>query len=160
MSTPTDTHVQTIENATEDDVRAGDYVIWRWVREVFGRTINEVLDGIAHERDRDGDWFTKDGDLLTNGDGLGVTITIRRPVPELPTEPGAVIVPADGHEYITATVGGMTYHAREAILIGRDDWHAAWRSDAGVQVYMTPEQITPAPGRWATDEHPLPLLPG
>ena len=64
-----------------------------------------------------------------------------RPAPVLPTKPGAVIVPADGHEHITATVGGVTYHAREAILIGENQWHAAWRSDEGVLIYVTPERI-------------------
>ena len=70
----------------------------------------------------------------------------RQSAQALPAEPGTVIVPAEGHEYITATVGGMTYRAREAILLGRDDWHAAWRSDTSVTIYATPDQITP--GTW------------
>ena len=57
-----------------------------------------------------------------------------------------MIVPDSLHEYITATVGGVTYHAREAILLSRDDWHAAWRSDTSVMIYATPDQITP--GTW------------
>ena len=73
-----------------------------------------------------------------------------RPAPVLPTKPGAVIVPADGREYIEAEVGGQTYHAREAILLGRDDWHAAWRSDTRVTIYATPDQITP--GTWKVDD--------
>ena len=73
-----------------------------------------------------------------------------RPVQELPTKPGTVIVPADGHEYITATVGGVTYRAREAILIGENQWHAAWRSDEGVLVYVASERVTP--GTWKVDD--------
>ena len=37
-----------------------------------------------------------------------------RPVQELPTTPGTVIVPADGHEYITATVFGETWFSAMA----------------------------------------------
>lgn len=66
---------------------------------------------------------------------------VRRPVQDLPTEPGTVLEPADGHEYITATTAGQTYRAREAILIGDNQWHAAWRSDEGVLIYVTPERI-------------------
>ena len=66
-----------------------------------------------------------------------------RPVQELPTEDGAVIVPADGHEYITATFDGETYRAREAILLGSGHWQAAWRSDEGVMVYVIAEWIDP-----------------
>lgn len=67
----------------------------------------------------------------------------------LPTDPGTAIVPADGHEYITATVFGETYRAREAILIGKTQWHAAWRSDTSVLIYVSPEHITPGP--WKVD---------
>ena len=34
-----------------------------------------------------------------------------------------------------------TYRAREAILIGENQWHAAWRSDTSVMVYLSPERI-------------------
>mgnify|MGYP006968437191 CR=1 FL=1 len=46
-------------------------------------------------------------------------------------------MPADGHEYITATFADQVYRAREAILIGENQWHAAWRSDEGVLPYVT-----------------------
>ena len=146
MSTPTEPRVQTIENAALDDVRPGDHLTWdlTWThREV---TLTNRREGIACHRDEFGDWWAKDGGCITVDGQAGATLTIRRAVQELPTTPGTVIAPADGHEYITATVGGATYHARESILIGKDDWHAAWRSDEGVQVYVAPEQITP--GTW------------
>ena len=69
-----------------------------------------------------------------------------RAAKELPTEPGTVIVPADGCEYIEAEVWGKTYHASEAILLGERDWLGAWRSPHGVQVDVTSRQITP--GTW------------
>lgn len=135
--------VQTIENATLDDVRPGDHLDWEWTRVRNGVTITSQRVGIAYHRDSDGDWWAVEGGWLTQGEGKDITLTIRRPIQDLPTKPGTVIVWADGHKYIEATVGGVTYRAREAILLGGDEWHAAWRSDAGVQVYVTPEQITP-----------------
>ena len=72
-----------------------------------------------------------------------------RPVQELPTEPGAVIVPADGHEHITATVGGKTYHAREAIFSCSVLWLGVWRSTDSTAVSALPEDITP--GTWKVE---------
>ena len=67
--------------------------------------------------------------------------TMSRSAQGLPTEPGVVIVPADGHEYITATFAGEVYRAREAILRVPDHWHAAWRSDTSVMTYAKAEWI-------------------
>ena len=75
---------------------------------------------------------------------------VRHTALELPTKPGAVIVPADGHERIEAVSCGDMYYAREAILSGKGDWHAAWRSDAGVLVYVASERVTP--GTWKVDD--------
>lgn len=69
-----------------------------------------------------------------------------RPAPVLPTKPGAVIVPADGHKHITATVGGKTYHAREAIFSCSVLWLGVWRSTDSTAVSALPEDITP--GTW------------
>lgn len=150
MNTHTDTHVKIIENAARADVRPGDHITWEQTQSPDGATIYERREGIAHHRDSFGDWCTEGGTRLASLSGAGITITIRRPIQELPTEPGTVIVPADGHEYITATFAGETYRAREAILLGRDDWHAAWRSDTSVTIYATPDQITP--GIWKVDD--------
>ena len=150
MNTHTDTHVKIIENAARADVRPGDHITWEQTQSPDGATIYERREGIAHHRDSFGDWCTEGGARLASLSGTGITITIRRPVQELPTKPGTVIVPDSLHEYITATVGGVTYHAREAILLGRDDWHAAWRSDTSVTIYATPDQITP--GTWKVDD--------
>lgn len=89
--------------------------------------------------DADGEPWTAEGGFIG---ALRVgTWYVRRTVKPLPPEPGTVIVPAEGHEYITATVGGMTYRAREAMLIGENQWNAAWRSDEGALVYVAAEQI-------------------
>lgn len=73
-----------------------------------------------------------------------------RPAPVLPTKPGAVIVPADGHEHITATVGGVTYRAREAIFSCSVLWLGVWRSIDSTAVSALPEDITP--GTWKVDD--------
>lgn len=76
---------------------------------------------------------------------------VRRAAPELPTEEdGVVLIPADGCEYITATVGGQKYRAREAIQLAPDHWHAAWRSDEGVLPYVIAERIDA--GTWKVDD--------
>lgn len=144
-NTPTP-RMQTIENATRDDVLPGDHLTWTRVWERDGVTAKTSWEGIAHRRGDDDDWWTKGGMYITNGEGEGITLTIRRPVQDVPTEPGTVLDPADGREYITATVGGVTYRAREAILLEPDHWHAAWRSDEGVLPYVISERIDP--GIW------------
>lgn len=132
--------MQTITAATLDDVRPGDHLTRTRVQERGGVTITTRREGVAHHRDASGDWWTKDSAWLTDGEGRGA-LTIRRPVQDVPTEPGTVLEAAEGHEYITATVGGVTYRAREAILLDPDHWHAAWRSDEGVMTHVTPEHL-------------------
>ena len=146
MKEQNEPNAQTIENATPDEVRQGDHITWERTDERGGLIYLERRGGTAHFRDEGGDWRTKDGQWITHGEGEGITLTIRRPVQDLPTEPGTVLDPADGHEYITATVGGVTYRAREAILLEPDHWHAAWRSDEGVLPYVIAERIDP--GTW------------
>ena len=75
-----------------------------------------------------------------------------RPAPALPTEDGAVIIPADGHEYIVARVYNKTYRAREAVRHWAGGWHAAWRSGPEVRGVVAPEEITP--GTWRTADDP------
>lgn len=149
MNTHTDTNVKIIENATRDDVRPGDHITWMCVEEIDSVTTKHHREGIAHHRDRDGDWRAKDEACITIGEGT--TLTIRRTAPELPTEPDSVIERADGHKYITATVSGETYRAREAILSG-ERWLAVWRrgSGRGAISFVRPEEITP--GTWQVDD--------
>ena len=73
-----------------------------------------------------------------------------RPTPALPMEDGAVIIPADGREYIEAVVNGHTYYAREAMLIN-GLWRAVWRTPHCFQVSYSvlPWKITP--GTWKVD---------
>lgn len=141
-NTPTP-RMQTIENATRAGGRPGDHITWEQTEVRYGLTITTRREGIAHHRDSSDDWCTAESGWLTDGEGPGITLTIRRPVQDVPTEPGTVLDPADGHEYITATVGGETYRAREAILLEPDHWHAAWRSDEGVLPYVISERIDP-----------------
>ena len=72
------------------------------------------------------------------------------PAQELPTEPGAVIVPAYGHEYIEANLYGMNLRAREAVLSWVGIWYAAWRDGGSTHGHVKPEHITP--GTWKVDD--------
>ena len=146
-----DQNMQIIENATRAAVRPGDHVVWEQTQRPDGATITERREGIAHHRDSFGDWCTERGARLTSLHGTGITITIRRPVRELPTEPGTVIVPADGQERIEAASCGTAYFAREAALIG-GLWRAVWRTATGVVslLPMAPEEI--ATGTWKVED--------
>ena len=119
-----------------DQVCVGDEVKWDY----YGLTMTATVACV----DKTGSLYTAAG-LHIGVRSVG-TWYIRRPAQELPTEPGAVIVPADGHEAITATLGSETYHAREAILFSADAWLGAWRDTAGARAYMGPTRITP--GTW------------
>lgn len=111
-------------------VRVGDEV--RRVRR--GLTITAVVGRL----DEDGDPWTAEGDLI--GLRRNGTWYVRRPVQELPTEDGAVIVPADGHEYIETRAGKKSrrltwdaecfvwYDARGTHLAG-DITHGTWQVD-------------------------------
>lgn len=137
---------ETIENASRDDVRPGDHLIWTIITENGGVTLTYRREGIAHDRDDDGDWCTEEGRWITDGEREDTTLTIRRPVKELPTEDGAVIVPADGHEYITVTANGATWYVREAVRAREGLWLGAWRSADRLRCYVATYQITP--GTW------------
>ena len=104
--------------------------------------------GIVGRVDGNGDPWTAEGGYI--GPIQGGTWYVRRPVQELPEEDGAVIVPADGHEYIEAAEGGVKYHAREAFLRVGGIWQAAWRTDTGTgNPCMASKEITP--GTWKVD---------
>ena len=148
MSTPTEPNMQIITPATRDEVRPGDHVVFLRTWERDGLTVTERREGIAHHLD-DGDWCTVAGMYITLGAGESITITIRRLLPELPNEPCAVIVPADGHEYIEATIQGETFYTREAIRSRPGGWYAAWRAGEKPCGFAVPEDITP--GTWKVD---------
>ena len=146
MTTHHEPIVKTIENATRDDVRAGDHVLRETAMTEYGVTRTVRREGIAHRRDSNGDWRTIKGGWLTDGEGEGDTLTIRRTVQELPTGLGAVIVAKEGGGGIEATVLGRVWHAREAVFGAGGRWHGVWRSTSGAISYATPDQITP--GTW------------
>lgn len=66
-----------------------------------------------------------------------------RPAQELPTEDGATIVPNNRRKRIEAVSGGVTYYAREAVLV-EGCWRAVWRTVTCSMgpVTMLPEEIT------------------
>ena len=147
LNTPT---VETIENATRGDVRPGDHLILETPRMWRDVTITTRREGIAHHRDGDGDWCTEDGVWLTDFSDASGTLTIRRPVMELPTTPRTVIVPADGCEYIEAVVSGVIWRTSEAILGQDGRWHGVWRAGPVAVGSTSSDSITP--GTWKVDD--------
>lgn len=87
MNENTGPDVQIIENASLDDVRPGDHVVWEKTWVVRGVTCAEIREDVAHHLDSAGDWCNEDGMWITGGEGEGITLTIRRPVP-VGQEPG------------------------------------------------------------------------
>ena len=81
MSENTDHNMQVIENATRDDVRPGDHITWEQTWTVHDMTATQRREGVAHARDRDGDWYTERGAYITNYWASNGTVTIRRPIP-------------------------------------------------------------------------------
>ena len=73
-------NMQTIENATGRDVRAGDYVIWETAENYDGITVTVRREGIARRHNDYGDWCTDGGAWLTGLEGDDITLTIHRAV--------------------------------------------------------------------------------
>lgn len=141
----------TIESATLDQGRAGDRIVWVRVSEMGGVIFVDRREGIAHHRDRlTGDWLTVAGVRITEGHGEGITITVHRPVCEMPTERLTAIVASDACERIEAQMDGRTWYAREAVLGWDGRWHAVWRSDELVWPSMLAKYITE--GTWKVDK--------
>ena len=120
-------------------VRVGDEVRREWRRSTRIAVVGRV--------DEDGDPWTADGTLIGIL-GLG-TWYVRRTVQELPTEPGSVIVPADGCDYIESTLWGETFYARAA-LRSWTGWYAAWRAGERKCGLASSGEITP--GTWKVDD--------
>ena len=139
-----DENVLTIENVSPEDVRPGDYIVWETRHTGSGSTLTMRREGVAHHRGVSGEWRTDVGGLLTEDMYENATLTIHRIVKELPTERGAVIVPADGYEAIDATWDGFGWLASEAVLDADGKWHGVWRRELGRGVIgsVGPECIT------------------
>lgn len=131
-----------------DPLRVGDEV-----RQHDGGVTTTAVVGRV---DADGDPWT------TEGRFIGVleygTWYVRRAVQELPTEDGAVIIAADGWEFIEAEVAGQTFIAREAVVCQSDFGPAnvlegAWRrADTGARVGGQVSRVFITPGTWKVDD--------
>ena len=100
--------------------------------------------GVVGHLDEDGDPCATEGGFI--GELCLGTWYVRRPAQELPTADGAVIVPADGREYIEATICGETHYARAALRSWVGDWYAAWRAGERKCGLAASGDITP--GTW------------
>ena len=129
-------------------VRVGDEVR----QERPGLTIT----GVVGRLDAEEDPWTAD-DLFIGEINLG-TWYVRRAAQELPTEDGAVIVPAEGREFIEAEVNGQTYITREAVVCQTDFGPAnvlqgAWRRvDDGARSEGQMARHCITPGTWKVDD--------
>lgn len=123
----------------DDQVRVGD--------EVRQDRCGVIRTAVVARVDKDGGPWTAEGGFI-GLPGVG-TWSVRRTVQELPTEPGSVIVPADGRDYIEATLWGETFYARAA-LRSWTDWHAAWRAGERKCGLASSGEITP--GTWKVDD--------
>lgn len=94
---------------TRDQVRPGDHVTWLMVWTVHGVSFESRREGIARHRNTHGDWFTKEGMMLTQGEGEAVTITVRREdQPERPTRRPRVWRSSNRHSW-AVTLGRDVY---------------------------------------------------
>ena len=103
--------------------------------------------GVVASVDEGGDPWTVEGILI--GDLDFGTWYVRRPVQELPTGFGAVIVAKEEGGCIEAAVLGIVWRAREAVFGADGRWHGVWRSTSGAISYAVPDQITP--GTWKVE---------
>ena len=127
-----------------DQVCVGDEVKWDY----YGLTMTATVARV----DKTGSLYTAAG-LHIGVRSVG-TWYVRRAVQELPTEDGAVIVPAEGREFIEAEVAGQTFIAREAVVCQSDFGPAnvlegAWRrADTGARVGGQVSRDFITPGTW------------
>lgn len=131
------------ETLTKDDqLNEGDVARWDYA----GRTTTSVVARV----DEDGNpWNAQEAIIGLRDVG---TWHRRRPAPQLPPRrSGVVLIPADGCEYITATVGGQKYRAREAMRAdGR--WRAVWRKPDGTRVCYSVQTADLTPDTWKVEE--------
>lgn len=147
-------NVKVIENATAEMVREGDRLTRRSAGQYGSVTTVETREGVASYRDGHGDWFTADGIWLTDGEGEGVTLTIRRPIRKLPKSSTSVIVTNDGGEAIEAAYMGSTWRANEAILGADGRWYGVWRRASSGWAPQTIPAMAPyniTPNTWKED---------
>ena len=129
-----DPTVKIIENASLDDVCPGDHITWEVTETIRGLTNTARREGIAHHRDAFNNWRTKDGDCITlsEGESEGVTITIHRPINDLPRYDGAVIVPIDEDGVVEAGFANIMYTTRHATYDSlTDTWVGLWKRTNG-----------------------------
>lgn len=98
------------------------------VRQEYGGV---TTTGVVASVDEDGDPRNAEGRYI--GFRRYGTWRVRRPVRELPTKLSAVIVPATGHETVTATEpdGGPVWRTREATRLSGNYWAGVWRKEDG-----------------------------
>ena len=121
-----------------DPLHVGDEVRQDW----YGTTTTAIVGRV----DGDGDPWTAEGAPVGSLDSG--TWHVRRTTQEPPTEPGAVIVPAEGREFIEASALHVTgaQYCREAVYEDPYYYGVWWRDGKAVHNGWRAEDITP--GTW------------
>ena len=145
----TDPNIQIIENATLDDIQAGDHVIHLEVLNYSGITVTGRREGIAHHLDKDGDWCTEEGEWIICETDEDDVITIRRAINTLPTKDGSVIV---HHEHEAIRAKDNTGHLNDFHRLTFDEDTQTWYGMdlAGNLRWTTADDI--APNTWKVEE--------
>ena len=111
------------------DIRKGDHIIATFVDGDLVQTLN----GVAAEFTEYGEWLTTDGFLLIREDSKPESIFLAdRLTPELPTEPGSVIM-----DVVTHT--GIEYGTM--FLDYQGDWEAVILPNKGTFRWLLPSEI-------------------
>lgn len=74
-------NVQVIENASPDDIQAGDHLIWERTHTDRGVTFLDRRECTAQHCNPDGEWWTEGLAWIWWGTAEGGTLTIRRTTP-------------------------------------------------------------------------------
>lgn len=111
------------------DIRKGDHIT---VTRAYG-DFTQTSDGVAAELTVHGEWVTSRGYSLVDSDSKPESIVlVDRPTPELPTEPGSVIV-----DVVTHT--GVDYGTM--FLDSQGDWEAVILPNKGTFRWLLPSEI-------------------
>lgn len=112
-----------------EDIQAGDTV--RQTRQVSGITITRL--GVAHHLDSGGSWRTEEGNFIASpGDVATFDILARPAKPQLPTEPGSVVLAdIDGQDRVLmlGAAGVLWFRAggSERVCSAKDLAALPWR---------------------------------
>lgn len=144
-----DSDIQVIENASIDDIQAGDRVIHIQTMNYRGIINIGRREGIAHHLDERGIWCNEEGEWIICETEEDDTITIRRTIDALPTKDGSVIVHLE-HEAIRAKDNTKYLNDFHRLTFDEDTQTWYGMDLAGNLRWTTEDDIVP--GTWKKEE--------